>query len=253
MFEDRIYSRFSNEAAERVAEEVVVAGSYTLVRLDDGALGIARTPRRRSPYQPQARPRQQRSPRGRYSQQSGLNLLSLVLTEDPIDRAVGFATLNALAGTLGAAGETGNLVDTLPVTPGQRLLSFGHFKPIQARFEARGVAVSHVELGPGEHPDRVPDKDVDEALGLADWVLASGETLVNGSFSELMGRLPEGKKLILLGPSTPLDPGLFCHLPVRALSGIRVTDPERFAWIIREGGATLDIGEAVEKRTIWLD
>ncbi len=26
-----------------------------------------------------------------------------------------------------------------------------------------------------------------------------------------------------------------------------------WTWIIREGGATLDIGEAVEKRTIWLD
>ena len=43
-------------------------------------------------------------------------------------------------------------------------------------------------------------------------------------------------KAILLGPSTPMLPEAFTHLPVYMLAGTAITDPEKALAIVRHGG-----------------
>lgn len=241
----RVIDTYRTVAAGHRAASVIVGRYYVLVRLAGDAIGVTASP-------PFAGGAHVRTRAGHLAGSSAVDLLGLAASPHPVERAVGFAAANALAALREAPFVTGNLADVLPAAPGQRVLTFGYFHSLMPRLEARGLAVRFTELRPVEGPDPVPAPDLDAVMAESDWVLVTGETLANGTLPGILARLPPRGRVVLVGPSTPLDPALFAGLPVAGLAGIRVLAPDDFCRLIQEGGATPDFGELVERRIVWL-
>jgi hypothetical protein len=240
----RLIDTYRTEAPGHRVTTVIVGRHYVLVRLAGDAIGVVAAP-------PFAGGAYARTRAGHLAGQDAATLLGLAASEHPVERAVGFATANALASLRDPPFVTGNLADVLPAAPGQRVLTFGYFHSLMPRLQARGLEVRFTELRPVEGPDPVPASELDAVLATSDWVLVTGETLANGTLPGILARLPPAGRLVLLGPSTPLDPALFAGLPVAGLAGVRVLEPDGFCQLIQEGGATPDFGGRVERRIVW--
>jgi uncharacterized protein (DUF4213/DUF364 family) len=120
---------------------------------------------------------------------------------------------------------------------GRRVVIVGHFPFVDSLRQAVG------KLWVLERRPRAGDQPADLALELiprADVVAITGATLVNRTFDDLLALCRVDAFVVVLGPSTPLWPGLF-DFGVSALAGADVVD---------EGAALQAIGQAASFRDL---
>jgi len=72
-------------------------------------------------------------------------------------------------------------------------------------------------------------------------------TLLNESAEELLLATGPGVRSIMMGPSTPLVPAAFAHLPLTALAGIVACDATAVEKAVRHGSATPGMKPYVRK------
>ena len=72
-------------------------------------------------------------------------------------------------------------------------------------------------------------------------------TLLNDSAEELLLATGPGVRSVIMGPSTPLVPAAFAHLPLTALAGIVTCDAVAVEKAVRHGAATPGMKPYVRK------
>lgn len=148
-----------------------------------------------------------------------------------LDLAVGMSLLGA---TLPLPPDLfeGNAIDVCePLARSLRTVFIGHFDEA-ALWRERGWPVEIVELFP--RPGDIPWEASHGVLARAELVLATGLTLVNGTFEEVVRRSP-GARRVLLGPTVPPSPALFGH-GIHMAGATLVGDLEAGARFCRLGG-----------------
>ena len=150
-------------------------------------------------------------------------LARCTLSSDPVEVAVGLATLNAMLQPDPSLLANIDAADWL-VTHGRdrKVALVGHFpfieelKPVVAQ-----LWVLELTPQPGEyHADEAP-----QLIPQADVVAITSSTLINHTLEGLLALARPEAKVMLLGPSTPLTPVLF-DFGVDLLSGVQVVDIE---------------------------
>ncbi len=163
---------------------------------------------------------------------SGLELAALIQSEQPTLVSVGMAAVNALLPRQPASWVDLNAEDVIASHgAGQSVALIGHF-PFIERLRAKVGKLTVLELDP--QPGDLPVSDATEVLPRAQVVAITGMTLLNHTLDVLLSLCPSDARVILLGPSVPLDPVLF-EYGVDILCGSIVTDVDGVLAAVRQG------------------
>lgn len=171
-------------------------------------------------------------------------MLELALSENPLEAAVGIATVNALSQMLRELEPenfTVSNVDVLDlIKPGDRVAMVGYFGPLVPKILKITEKLTVLEKREIESPETrtLPSEKAREVLPQSDVIIISASTLANRTFDELLSLRGTAREVILLGPSAPLYPTPFFARGITALMGTRILDPMTMLTVISEAGGT---------------
>jgi len=167
----------------------------------------------------------------RLSDMSAGKLALLARSADWIEASVGLAAINSLLEPDESRLSDGKALELIRRHgAGGNVVVVGHF-PFVERLRGEVKRLDVLELSPTA--EDLPASEAPRVIPEADLVAMTGTTLINHTFEGLMD-LARGKRVILLGPSTPLSPVLFDY-GVSAICGSLVIDPEAALRSISEG------------------
>ncbi len=221
-------------AQGRFIADVRVGLSYTALCLDDGALGVALNLFRGQHSAPFEQPMQGLA---------ALKLLELLPSSDPIQAALGLATLNALVNN-SAPAQPGDLMEILELRPDDRVAMVGHFRPLLPRLQAR---VAEIQIYQEDDPELLPPEAAPEGVAHSTVALITASALLNGSLPALLEAASGCRECVLLGPTTPLLSQAFKGSSLTLLSGIQIPAPEPILGIVSEGGGMQRFKQHVSK------
>jgi hypothetical protein len=221
---------------------------YTAVLLETGRVGVAFTFREDLPGT--CCPLSGERPlAGRNADE----LLSYLLSSNPLERGLGLATANALvSGRRQAKFSEENILDAPTLRPDDRVGMVGFFGPLVSRIEERVASLVIFEKRPGLAAGVQPAERAHELLPACTVALITATTLVSGGLEALLDAAAGCREVVLLGPSTPLLPEAFLGTPVTWLSGIRVTHPMEVLRVVSEGGGTREFSPFSRKMNIQI-
>lgn len=167
-------------------------------------------------------------------------LAAFVASDNPIEVAIGIAAVNAASVRMPAtAAADDNALDRFTDIAGETVI-LGRFPGIAERLP--GARIVERRPGPGE----VAEADAAEVIAAARGLVITASALANGGVSRALAWASPGCRVALVGPGTPLRPSLF-QAGVTILAGSVVTDPERAALVVAEGGGARQLAPAVRR------
>jgi len=229
-----LHDRFIEQAERTTVTCLSVGLKYTAVQTDDGGMGIAFThpddrhccSTRKEDYRD-------------YESRPAAELLAQLESSSPLRRSAGLALVNALnyhrASEMPEDSSDGLWMDAFGINAGTRVAMVGYFRPLVKKFQGRGAHVEAIDRlqGIGE-----PDAFYDKLNGWADVLLMTSTSILNDSTESILERIGPDVKVVMLGPSTPMVPEAFAHLPVRLLAGTLPVDHGGVMKAIRHGEGT---------------
>lgn len=208
-------------------------GEFAALELDDGALGLGYvllgdTLRRLV----QAQATNGTAP---LAGQDAMALAQRWLGNDPADRALGLAAVNALSRHLmDRAGfeppAARDSIACLSPQAGEHIGMVGYFPPLLKQVTAQGARLTVLELradlaGPREHCTVTLDP---ADLRSCDKLLSTSTVLMNHSLENVLAHCPKARAagvVALIGPSAGCLPDALFARGVTALGGSWITDP----------------------------
>ncbi len=236
----RLYDLLETEAERRTVQYFCIGLGYTVVVLDNGHSGVAY-----SWLGSKGSCTLFKAPEDFEGQPAKL-LLEKLFSEDLLERSVAIATVNALnsAGAAACTDDSDSRLDDLQITSGSRVSMIGYFGPVVAKIEARDAAVNAFDLGKQIGSKQEFYQNLEQN---SDAVILTSTSLIHGSTEEVLEHVPQGTPCVLLGPTTPMLPQAFEHLPISILGGTLPTNNEKVIKAVRHGRGTHAIQKAARK------
>jgi uncharacterized protein (DUF4213/DUF364 family) len=228
----RLYDAVSREAEDLVVEDVRLGLSYVGVRLGHRRAGLAALLVHELPPGCSVFP-----DAGKLAGTRASSLLkNLVEGRNPLEKALGLATANAMMHPE-TTGDERDSLSIMKLIPKDRVAMVGLFTPMVPKIEATGAKLSVIEKNPARM--KVPGREEREKI-LRECTVAiiTATALLNDTLEGVLADLGEPRHVAILGPSTPLCPEIFRGTPVNHLGGSIVRDADKVIQIISEGGGT---------------
>lgn len=242
-------------------ERAVIGLFFTGVKLSTGEAGACATPRDAvagdlcCPISGGAVPFA-----GKLKGSPARDLMGGVLA-DGISRAVGIATLNALAERCWSMRPHPEVelragVDAFSasgIRDGEQVVLVGAFVPFLKELKRRGISYLVLEKNPAllkgeELPFYRPADAAREIVPQADVLLVTGTTLLNDTLEDLLALARPDARVTVLGPTVGLLPDAFLARGADILGTVRITAPDAFLDLLAEGGgAPQFLGRLAEK------
>jgi uncharacterized protein len=171
-------------------------------------------------------------------------ILELTLSGNPLEAAVGVATINALSNMLQDLRPDNfpaSDIDVLDlIKPEDSVSMVGYFGPLIPKILEITDKITILEKRDIEDAKArvLPSERAGEILPISDLIILSASTLANRTFDGLLALRGAAREVILLGPSAPLYPGPFFERGVTAVMGTRILDPLTMLTIVSEAGGT---------------
>ncbi|BBO68876.1 hypothetical protein DSCA_28060 [Desulfosarcina alkanivorans] len=242
----KLYACMSAAAARVTIDQVTIGLGYTAVTTSDGGIGIAATCVARDGGC--AGQRDATDFEGR----PAIDLLGQIMEAAPMGRTMALATVNALNHRYARKlpEDPGNtlLFDHFNIRSGARVAMVGYFPPLVRRLEKQKISLSVVDDARGMGDKKTFYGQLD---GWADVLLITATSIINNSTETVLAHAGPDLKTVLLGPSTPMVPEAYGHLPVHMLAGTDVTDVQGALKIVRHGGGTRAL-KPVSRKIYWL-
>lgn len=211
------------DVTDAPARRVLVGVNWTLVEGPAGC-GLAQTPARAGAG---CRPLDRA---GSYAGRGLKALAGLVGSDNRFEVAIGWAAINAHFNRTDLTGPSTNGLDLLAQSgKSGRTVVVGRFPDLERSLP--GALVIEREPRAGEYPESAAA----ELLAGAARVGITASALFDGSAERLIG-LARGARIALIGPSTPLAPGLH-DLGVAILAGLVIDNADEAARVVAEAGA----------------
>ena len=177
-------------------------------------------------------------------------LIEDALAENGLSRAVGIATLNALAELcwrrrpspgvelLPGAGA----FDATEIHTGDRVVLVGAFIPFLKELKRRHQPYLVLEQNPAAlKPEEMafyrPAELAPEIVPAADVLLITGATLINDTLEDLLALARPEARVTVLGPTVGMLPDAFLARGADILGSVRITRPDAFLDLLAEGGS----------------
>ena len=183
------------------------------------------------------------------------------VSENGLRRAVGIATLNALAelawrrrpcpGVELLAGA--DAFDATEIGPGDRVVLVGAFIPFLKELKRRHQPYLVLEQNPAAlKPEEMPFYRAaalaPEIVPGADVLLITGATLLNDTLEDLLALARPAAKITVVGPTVGMLPDAFVARGAAILGSVRITRPDDFLDLLAEAGSAPHfLGTCAEK------
>jgi uncharacterized protein (DUF4213/DUF364 family) len=243
-------------------ERATIGLFFTGVKLNTGVAGACATPLRSIPEAVCCPSSAMAMPfPGKLRGRPVRDLLKEVGAASGIRRAVGVATMNALADMCWqrqARQDVELLVgvdayDAAAIGPTDHVVVVGAFVPFlrslkRARQRFTVLEIDPATLKPDELPYFRPADQAAEVLPTAEVVLITGTTLVNDTLEALLPLCRADTRVVVVGPTVGLLPDALLRRGADVLGGIRITAPDAFLDVLAEGGSGYHFfGRSAEK------
>ncbi len=243
-------------------ERAVIGLFFTGVKLNTGVAGACATPLRSIPEAVCCPSSAMAMPfPGKLRGRPAAELLKETTATSGIRRAVGVATLNALADLCwqcrpqpGVEFRAGiDAYNAAAIQPDEHVVVIGAFVPFlkalkRVRQPFTVLEMDPATLKPDEMPYFRPANQAAEVLPAADVVLITGTTLVNDTLENLLSLCRPAARVVVVGPTVGLLPDAFLRRGADVLGAIRVVAPDAFLDVLAEGGSGYHFfGRSAEK------
>jgi uncharacterized protein (DUF4213/DUF364 family) len=251
---DRVTDILGRDLAGIAVERAVVGLFFTGVKLRAGrshvAAGTCATPREAAPGDICCPISAHRVAFRRLTGRPAGELMRDALSENGLARAVGIATLNALADLCWRRRPHPD-VELLPNADafeasqchaGEQVVLVGAFIPFLKELKRRGLSYLVLERGtamlkPEELPFYRPAEQAADVLPAADVLLITGSTLLTDTLEDLLALARPAARVTIVGPTVGMLPDAFLARGADLLGSVRITDPDAFLELIAEGGS----------------
>lgn len=252
----------SKEIATIVIERAVVGLFFTGVKLSTGHVGACATPIKTIPDAVCCPSSAHAMPfPGKMRGRRAADFLDEVRQQDGIRRAVGIATMNALAALCWERRphpdvdlEVGvDAFDAAGIRPGQMVVVVGAFVPFLRELKKRGQPYLVLEQDPATlKADELPfyrhAAEAPAVVPKADVLLVTGTTLLNETLDGILAAARPDACKVVVGPTVGLVPDAYLRRGCGVLGTIRVTRGDEFLDVLAEGGSGYHFfGRSAEK------
>ncbi len=232
-------------------ERVVVGLFFTGVKLNTGQGGLCFTPIKSIPEAVCCPSSARAMPSsGRLKGKNVTAFLSEMLSGNPLKKALGIATLNALSAVYWNHNPAVNYafqrgvdpLDGAAIPDDANVVVIGALAPYLKMLKTRGHPFTILEFDPATlKPDEMrfymPAEKAPEIIPRADWLIVTGTTLINDTLEETLSLIKPGAQVIVVGPTASMLPEAFFRRGVKAVGGIIVTKADELLDIISEAGS----------------
>ncbi len=229
----KLHAHFKDRAGDAKVTLVSLGLGYTAVNVSDGGVGLAYTYFDRKTGCSLVRRYRD------FENRAAIHLLDLILSRVPLERSMALALINALnhqqALKFPEDPQNEILIETMGIQAGTRVAMVGHFGPLIGLLDEIDATVAVLDLFRGEGAQEV---FYDKLSGWADTLLLTATALLNNTAEDILARVGSGVKAVILGPSTPMVPEAFGHLPVKMLAGTVPIDTKAVLKAVRHGVGT---------------
>jgi uncharacterized protein (DUF4213/DUF364 family) len=226
--------------------DVRIGLGYTAVKIDTGEGGVAWTP-------PPSAPCCTHFARaGTLVGRPVKELLTMLVEDSALARAVGLATANALLASQPLPLLKEEVIASLHITRADRVAMVGYFGPIVAQLRKTGCRLDILEMN-DKHDDTLPPEKAGDVLSACTVAIITGTSLITGTLDELVAGLGEPRAAVLLGPSSPMCPDIFQDTKITHVAGCRVRDPEAVLRVVSEGGGTMIMKQHIDFATLLIN
>ena len=258
---ERVTDILGRDLDRVVVERAVIGLFFTGVKLTSATAGTCATPRDAGPGDVccpvSARAVGYQSLAGR----PAAELMYDALSGNGLRRAVGIATLNALADLCWQRRPTPG-IDLLPgadafdataLHDGDRIVLVGAFIPFLKELKRRRLPFLVLEQNPAalkaeEMPFYRPAEAAAEIVPQADVLLVTGSTLLNDTLEDLLAMASPDARVTVVGPTVGLLADPFIARGADILGSVRITRPDEFLDLLAEGGSAPHfLGHSAEK------
>ncbi|MBN2538581.1 MAG: DUF364 domain-containing protein [Deltaproteobacteria bacterium] len=243
---DILYDLFVSKASEVTIEILSLGLGYTAVKTSDGGTGIAYT------YFDSKKSCSVIKENYDYEGRPAVNLLEKIKSVNTIERSMALALINALnydEALLLPEDENNNILfNAFDICKGTRVAMVGFFGPLINIFKERGASLEIIDIARGLGCE---DEFYEKLRNWADVLFLTSTSILNNTTEEILGKAGKNLKTILLGPSTPMVPDAFGHLPVHMLAGTVPLEKDKVLKAIRHGMGT-PIIHRFSRKIFWL-
>jgi uncharacterized protein (DUF4213/DUF364 family) len=239
------------ELDEIVVERVVVGLFFTGVKLTNGSAGSCATPIKTIPEAVCCPSSAMAMPfPGKLAGRRAADLAREALSGHGIRRAVGIATVNALADRCWQRRPHPDVelrpgvdaFDATEIRKSDKVVVVGAFVPFLKELKRRGQAFLVLEqdsatLKADELPFFRPAEQAAEIVPEADVVLITGATLVNNTLEDLLALVRPETRVTIVGPTVGMLPDAFLARGADVLGCVKITDADAFLDLLAEGGS----------------
>ena len=232
-------------------ERAVIGLFFTGVKLNTGQGGLCFTPIKNIPEAVCCPSSARAMPNsGQLKGEKVTALLDKMFLGNPLRKALGIATLNALSSVYWDNNPSVNYAFQRGVDPldgaiipdDAHVVVMGALAPYLKMLKMRGKEFTILELDPATlKPDEldfyVPAERAPEIIPRADWLIITGTTLINDTLDEILSLIKPGAHVIVVGPTASMLPDAFFRRGVKSLGGIIVTKADELLDIISEAGS----------------
>jgi uncharacterized protein len=239
------------EVDEIAVERAVIGLFFTGVELSNGAAGASATPIKSIPEAVCCPSSAMAMPfSGKLRGRRAFDLAREAFSDHGIRRAVGVATVNALADCCWERRPHPGVelhpdvdaFDATDIRPGDKVVVVGAFVPFLKELKRRGQSFLVLEQDPATlKADELPffrrAEQAPEILPSADVALITGATLVNNTLEELLALTRPDARVTVVGPTVGMLPDAFLARGADVLGCVRITEPDAFLDLLAEGGS----------------
>jgi uncharacterized protein len=239
------------ELDEIAVERAVIGLFFTGVKLTTGHAGACATPIKTIPEAVCCPSSAMAMPfPGKMKGKPARDALKEAFSDHGIRRAVGIATLNALAELcwerrphpLVELRRGVDAFDANSFRPEDQTVVVGAFVPFLKELKRRKQRFLVLEkdpdtLKPEEMPFYRPAEMAREVVPQADVLLMTGTTLLNDTLEDLLSWARPTARVTVVGPTVGLLPDAFLKRGADILGGVRITEPDEFLDLLAEGGS----------------
>jgi uncharacterized protein len=242
----------------------VIGLYFTGVALDCGTAGACHTPPKTAVHEACCPMGAQVMPfPGTLRGRRATELLEYAQSPNQIARALGIATINALAELVWQRRphpgvdlrERLDAFDAAAIRPAEHVVLVGAFIPFLRALKQKRQSYTVLELNPamlkpGELPHFRPAADAAAVIPQGDVVLLTGSTLLTNTLDDLLRMCRPDARVVVVGPTAGLLPEPLLRRGVDLIGGIRVVAADTFLDVLAEGGSGAHFFERSAERVV---